>query len=110
MPSVTFHGISVGKTNDPHHIRQFEDVVQTIHSANTIFLIVCKDLDTQDIPGTYSVREREQFIANIVYILISMSRTLANKPDVQHRLLLTFYHVITPVIVILLRDVYIITV
>ena len=109
MPSVKFHGISVGKTNNPYHIRQLKDAVQTIRSTKTIFRLGCKDLDTQDIPGTYSIRERKQFIANIVHILISMSRTLVNKPGVQHRLLLNFYHVMTPVIVILLRDVYIMT-
>ena len=64
MPSVKFHGISVGKNKNPYHIRQFEDAFQTICSAKTILLIGCKDLDTQDIPGTYSVRERKQFIAN----------------------------------------------
>ena len=55
---------TVGTNNNPYHIRQFEDAIQTIRSAKTILLIGCKDLDTQDILGTYSVHEREQFIAN----------------------------------------------
>ena len=42
------------------------------------------DLDSQDIPGTDCVQKREQFIANIVDKLISMSRTLVNKTGAQH--------------------------
>ena len=42
------------------------------------------DLDSHDIPGPDCVQEREQFIANIVDKLISMSTTLGNKPDAQH--------------------------
>ena len=73
--------------NKPGHISQFEDAVQIIRPDNIIIQIGGNDLDSKDIPGPDRVQEHEQFmafIANFADKLISMSRTLVNKPGVKH--------------------------
>ena len=83
-PRVKFLGISGGRMNKPGHIRQFEDAVQIIRPDKIIIQIGGNVLDCKDIPGPDRVQEREQFIANFADKLISTSRTLVNKPGVQH--------------------------